>query len=96
VFAYGAGSLEFGPEFLTSFPVNGVDGTLFSRLRNLPPGAFRGKTGTLNDTCAITGVLTTVSGRRIALAIMLEIPRGTAWSARAWQDSLISAMHAGF
>lgn len=96
VFAYGAVSLEFGPEFLASFPVNGVDGTLFSRLRNLPPGAFRGKTGTLNDTCTITGVLTTVSGRRIALAIMLEIPRGTAWSARAWQDSLISAMHAGF
>ncbi len=95
VFAHGASSLEFGPEFLTSFAVNGVDGTLFSRLRSIPPGAFRGKTGTLNDTCTITGVLTTESGRRIALAIMLEIPVGTAWSARAWQDSLISAMYAG-
>jgi len=96
VFAHGARSMEFGPEFVTSFPVNGVDGTLFSRLRNLPPGAFRGKTGTLNDTCTITGVLTAESGRRIALAIMLEVPRGTAWSARAWQDSLISAMYAEF
>lgn len=95
VFAHGALSLEFGPEFISSFAVNGVDGTLFSRLRNIPPGAFRGKTGTLNDTCTITGLLTTATGRRIALAIMLEIPRGTAWSARAWQDSLISAMYAG-
>lgn len=95
LFAHGARSLEFGPEFLASFAVNGVDGTLFSRLRNLPPGAFRGKTGTLNDTCTITGILTAESGRRIALAIMLEIPRGTAWSARAWQDSLISEMYDG-
>ena len=95
VFAHGVLSLEFGPEFISSFAVNGVDGTLYSRLRNIPPGAFRGKTGTLNDTCTITGLLTTATGRRIALAIMLEIPRGTAWSARAWQDSLISAMYAG-
>ncbi len=94
VFAHGASSMEFGPEFLASFPVNGVDGTLASRMRNIPPGAFRGKTGSLNDTCTLTGILTASSGRSLALAIMLETPEGVAWSARAWQDALVESMYA--
>lgn len=93
VFTAGAGSLEFGPEFLASFPVNGVDGTLSERMRKLPAGAFRGKTGSLNDTCAIAGILTAQSGRRIALAILLEFPRGQIWRARAWQDRYIESMY---
>jgi D-alanyl-D-alanine carboxypeptidase/D-alanyl-D-alanine-endopeptidase (penicillin-binding protein 4) len=93
VFTAGAGSLEFGPEFLASFPVNGVDGTLSGRMKNLPAGSFRGKTGSLNDTCTITGILTTISGRKVALAIFLEIPSGQLWRARAWQDSFIETLY---
>lgn len=93
VFAHGARSAVYGPEFLASFPVNGVDGTLHNRMRSLPPGAFRGKTGTLNDTCTLTGMLIASSGRRYVTAIMLEIPRGTGWSARAWQDALVQSMY---
>ena len=85
----GTGSLEWGPEFLATLPVNGVDGTLGWRLGNLPPGAFRGKTGTLNDTCAIAGLLTASSGRRIVLVIMLEPPTGYTITARALQDSIV-------
>lgn len=92
-FAFGAGSLPYGPEFLASFPVNGADGTLSGRMRNIPQGAFRGKTGTLNDTCTLAGMLTASSGRRFSLAVMLEIPRGTAWTARAWQDALVEEMY---
>ncbi len=93
VFAAGAGSLEFGPEFLASFPVNGVDGTLSRRMTNLPAGAFRGKTGSLNDTCTIAGILSTQSGRKVALAIFLEFPRGQIWLARAWQDQYIESLY---
>ena len=93
VFAHGNQSLAYGPEFMASFPVNGIDGTLSRRMRSIPPGAFRGKTGTLNDTCTITGILTASSGRRYAVALMLEIPRGAGWSARAWQDSLLEEMY---
>lgn len=93
VFIAGAGSVEFGPEFLASFPVNGTDGTLSRRMCDLPAGAFRGKTGSLNDTCTIAGVLTTRSGRKIALAIFLEFPRGQIWRARAWQDRYIESMY---
>lgn|GEM_PF-468289 len=93
VFRAGATSLEFGPEFLASFPVNGVDGTLSSRMESLPEGSFRGKTGSLNDTCTITGILTTRNGRKVALAIFLEIPSGQILRARAWQDSYIEALY---
>ncbi len=93
VFMAGAGSLEFGPEFLASFPVNGTDGTLSRRMCDLPAGAFRGKTGSLNDTCTIAGILTARSGRKIALAIFLEFPRGQIWRARAWQDRYIESMY---
>ena len=93
VFASGAASLEFGPEFLASFPVNGVDGTLSRRLQLLPAGTFRGKTGSLNDTCSITGLLTTQSGREVILTILLEFPTGNIWRARAVQDSYIEALY---
>ncbi|MCK5064597.1 MAG: D-alanyl-D-alanine carboxypeptidase/D-alanyl-D-alanine-endopeptidase [Candidatus Fermentibacteraceae bacterium] len=90
ILSNGINSLEWGVEFLATLPVNGVDGTLASRLSNLPPGAFRGKTGTLNDTSTIAGILTASSGRRIILVIMLEVPVGYNRTARAWQDSFIS------
>lgn len=93
VFSSGASSLEFGVEFLASFPVNGVDGTLANRMRDLPPGTFRGKTGSLNDTCTIAGILTSQSGRRVALAVFLEFPRGQIWRARAWQDRYIESLY---
>jgi serine-type D-Ala-D-Ala carboxypeptidase/endopeptidase (penicillin-binding protein 4) len=93
VFTAGESSLAYGPEFLASFPVNGVDGTLSRRMTGIPPGAFRGKTGSLGDTCTIAGILTTESGREIAIAVFLEIPRGQLWRARAWQDRLLEDLY---
>lgn len=93
VFLQGASSLEYGPEFLASFPVNGVDGTLAGRMSLIPQGSFRGKTGSLNDTCSIAGILRTCSGKTVALTIFLHIPRGHIWRARAWQDKLIEELY---
>ncbi len=90
ILSEGIGSPAWGVEFLATLPVNGVDGTLRSRMVDLPPGAFRGKTGTLSDTSTIAGLLTSSSGRRIILVIMLEVPNGNTWTARGLQDSLIS------
>lgn len=86
----GIASLEWGPEFLATLPVNGVDGTLRSRLCNLPAGAFRGKTGSLSDTSSIAGILTAASGRKLIVVLMLEVPEGFTWTARAWQDTFIT------
>lgn len=93
VFQAGVLSLEYGPEFMACFPVNGTDGTLTSRMTDIPEGAFRGKTGSLNDTCTIAGILTAESGKRIALAVFLHIPQGHIWRARAWQDSYIEGLY---
>ncbi len=93
VFRAGSTSLEYGPEFLASFPVNGVDGTLYNRMKDLPAGSFRGKTGSLNDTCTIAGILTAQSGKKIALAIFLEFPSGNIYRARAWQDRYIEDLY---
>ncbi|MEN8207790.1 MAG: D-alanyl-D-alanine carboxypeptidase/D-alanyl-D-alanine-endopeptidase [Candidatus Fermentibacteria bacterium] len=90
ILSEGIASPAWGVEFLATLPVNGVDGTLKSRMADLPPGAFRGKTGTLSDTSTIAGLLTSSSGRRIILVIMLEVPNGYTWTARGLQDSLIS------
>ncbi|MDM7992560.1 MAG: D-alanyl-D-alanine carboxypeptidase/D-alanyl-D-alanine-endopeptidase [Candidatus Fermentibacter sp.] len=90
----GAGSLEWGPEFLASLAVNGVDGTMASRLSDLPPGAFRGKTGSLGDTASLAGILRTSGGRTIALAIMCEVPQGAVHSARNWQDGVVRELYA--
>ncbi len=92
-FHAGASSLEYGPEFMAGFPVNGVDGTLRTRMTGIPEGAFRGKTGSLNDTCTITGILTAASGRPVALTLFLQIPRGHLWRARSWQDAFIEDLY---
>jgi len=89
----GAGSPEWGPEFLASLAVNGVDGTMASRLSDLPPGAFRGKTGSLGDTASLAGLLRTSGGRTIALAIMCEVPQGAVHSARNWQDGVVRELY---
>ncbi len=90
ILSNGINSPEWGVEFLATLPVNGVDGTLESRMSNLPRGAFRGKTGSLNDTSTIAGILTASSGRRIILVIMLEVPGGYTFTARAWQDTFVT------
>jgi len=93
VFQAGYSSLEYGHEFLSCFPVNGRDGTLSTRITGIPEGAFRGKTGSLNDTCTIAGILTAKSGRKIALAVFIHHPRGHIWRARTWQDAYIENLY---
>lgn len=93
VLTAGASSSAYGPEFLATLPVNGRDGTLYNRLEDLPEGAFRGKTGTLGDTSAIAGILRSASGGRFVVVVMLEMPRGHVYMARAWQDSLIEELY---
>ncbi|OPL17932.1 MAG: hypothetical protein AVO35_07170 [Candidatus Aegiribacteria sp. MLS_C] len=90
VLSEGSSSTEWGAEFLATLPVNGVDGTLRSRMTDLPPGAFRGKTGTLNDTSTVAGLLSASSGRSLIVVIMFEVPTGRTWSARGVQDAIVS------
>ena len=61
----------WGPEFIDSLPAAGVDGTLASRLQNLPPAAaLHAKTGQLEHVNVLSGYVTDVEGRRLVFSIL--------------------------
>ena len=63
----------WGAEFKNSLPVAGVDGTLTNRFRNSPlKGKLWAKTGTLNETVALSGYLTAASGRSLVFSVMVN------------------------
>jgi D-alanyl-D-alanine carboxypeptidase/D-alanyl-D-alanine-endopeptidase (penicillin-binding protein 4) len=63
----------WGPAWRGTFPIAGVDGTLSNRFKNSPlKGRLWAKTGTLNETNALSGYLTAASGKTIAFSIMVN------------------------
>lgn len=63
----------WGAPWRDSFPIAGVDGTLVNRFRNSPlRGKLWAKTGTLNETNALSGYLTAASGRTLAFSILVN------------------------
>lgn len=62
---------SWGADFIASLPVAGVDGTLNSRFKALPPGAkVQAKTGALDHVSTISGYLTTAKGEHLVFSIM--------------------------
>ncbi|WP_020561260.1 D-alanyl-D-alanine carboxypeptidase/D-alanyl-D-alanine endopeptidase [Thiofilum flexile] len=76
------------PEFISSLPLLGEDGTLLKRFRHQ---ALRGqahlKTGTLNDVTALSGFLLTQSGKQLIIVIQHHGRHVSA--GRAVQDALL-------
>ena len=63
----------WGAAWRASFPIAGVDGTLFGHFRNSPlKGRLWAKTGTLNEANALSGYLTSASGKTIAFSILVN------------------------
>lgn len=66
-----AAKQSWGAEYMESLPVAGVDGTLASRFKTLPPTAMlRAKTGSLEHVNVLSGYLTTGGGERLVFSIM--------------------------
>jgi serine-type D-Ala-D-Ala carboxypeptidase/endopeptidase (penicillin-binding protein 4) len=66
---------SWGAAWRETFPIAGVDGTLAlaGRFKNSPlKGRLTAKTGTLNETNALSGYLTAASGKTIAFSIMVN------------------------
>ena len=72
------------PEFVSSMPIVGVDGTL-RRSRSKYVGAAHLKTGTLRDSTALAGYVDGASGHRYVLVAMANhanaVAARTAWDA---------------
>jgi D-alanyl-D-alanine carboxypeptidase/D-alanyl-D-alanine-endopeptidase (penicillin-binding protein 4) len=85
-----------GPEFVSSLAVAGRDGTLKERMEGeATAGNVRGKTGTLNQVSALSGYVTTASGREVAFSILLNDTPRRGWRYRPAQDAIVEVL-AGF
>ncbi|MFY9853368.1 MAG: D-alanyl-D-alanine carboxypeptidase/D-alanyl-D-alanine-endopeptidase [Terracidiphilus sp.] len=63
----------WGSAWRGSFPIAGVDGTLDDRFKDSPlKGRLWAKTGTLNGVNALSGYLTTDSGKTLAFSILVN------------------------
>jgi D-alanyl-D-alanine carboxypeptidase/D-alanyl-D-alanine-endopeptidase (penicillin-binding protein 4) len=60
----------WGAEYIATFPIAGVDGTLETRLKDtVASGRIEAKTGALDHVRAISGFATTLHGERLIFAI---------------------------
>jgi D-alanyl-D-alanine carboxypeptidase/D-alanyl-D-alanine-endopeptidase (penicillin-binding protein 4) len=63
----------WGEAWRNTFPLAGVDGSLYGRFRNSPlKGKLWAKTGTLNETNALSGYLQAGSGKILAFSILVN------------------------
>jgi D-alanyl-D-alanine carboxypeptidase/D-alanyl-D-alanine-endopeptidase (penicillin-binding protein 4) len=70
--AYGSRQ-PWGAAWRDTLPIAGVDGTLGGRFKNSPlKGHLFAKTGTLGETNALSGYLTTASGTTLAISILVN------------------------
>jgi D-alanyl-D-alanine carboxypeptidase/D-alanyl-D-alanine-endopeptidase (penicillin-binding protein 4) len=68
-----AAKQPWGAAWRDSLPVAGVDGTLAGRFKNSPlKGHLWAKTGTLNGVNALSGYLTTASGKTLVFSILVN------------------------
>jgi D-alanyl-D-alanine carboxypeptidase/D-alanyl-D-alanine-endopeptidase (penicillin-binding protein 4) len=84
-----------GPEaFFASLPVAAKSGTLARRLTDTPlAGVLRAKTGTLDNASALSGYLTTRSGKEVAFSLLLNGESLPAKEIRKAQDQFLLALH---
>jgi PBP4 family serine-type D-alanyl-D-alanine carboxypeptidase len=79
--------------FRDSLAIAGVDGTLEHRMRGTPAeGRVLAKTGTLRQTHALAGYLTTRSGARLAFSIVVNHHTAAARDATQAIDAVMAAL----
>lgn len=85
-----AASSVWAAEFAASLPIVGVDGGMRTRIRGVAVGeGSRFKTGTLRDTSAVAGYLTTASGERRVVVVVINHERATKGVARPIIDNIV-------
>jgi D-alanyl-D-alanine carboxypeptidase/D-alanyl-D-alanine-endopeptidase (penicillin-binding protein 4) len=80
---------SWSPEFVSSLPIAGVDGTMRRRLASTAPASVRAKTGTLRDTSAIAGYVRADDGELRIVAAIVNHPLATRQVARPILDELL-------
>ena len=84
---------EIMPEFLSSLPIAGVDGTLRNRMQGMyAEKTLRAKTGTLSGVSALAGYTVTAEGEVLAFGILISHYVGSSATARGIQDQIGSIL----
>ena len=82
-------NFEWMPEFMTSLPIAGVDGTLKNRMQGMSAEkTLRAKTGTLSGVSALAGYTKTADGEILAFGILVSHYVGSSATARGIQDKI--------
>lgn len=80
-------------EYLSQLAVGGADGTLQSRLKNLPRARMvRAKTGTLRDVIALSGYVLGEPDRSVAFSFLANGIAGKQAEARDLVDKIVTAL----
>lgn len=82
-------------EMVAELAIGGVDGTLHKRFRNRAKHmAIRAKTGTLDDTIALSGYVLAPPGKSpVAFSILFNKVSGKGGAARSAADELVEKVH---
>lgn len=80
----------FAPEYLASFPLAGMDGTLRSRMKSASPGSVRLKTGHLDGVSGVAGYVATAAGKSYVLVSIVNNARADAGAAEPVHAALVA------
>jgi D-alanyl-D-alanine carboxypeptidase/D-alanyl-D-alanine-endopeptidase (penicillin-binding protein 4) len=80
---------QFAPEYLASFPLAGMDGTLRARMKDTPAGAVRLKTGHIDGVSGVAGYVTTPGGKAYVLVSLVNHPRADYGAAEPLHAALV-------
>ncbi len=87
----------WGEAFRQTLPIAGVDGSLSGRFTQSPvKGRFLAKTGTLSEVNAVTGYLTTHSGKTVILSILCNDHDPSSEATRKAADKIVEAIYAAY
>ncbi len=90
--AYAAGQ-SWGASYRASLPVGGTDGSLASRFTGAAAkGHVFAKTGTLNETNALSGYVQTASGRTLAFSILVNNHAPDSTATLSVMDAIVEAI----
>jgi len=81
---------RFAPEYLASFPLAGMDGTLRARMKSTPAGSVRLKTGHLESVSGVAGYVTATSGKTYILVSLVNHIRADFGAAEPVHAALVA------
>ncbi len=85
----------WGAEWKSTLPIAGVDGTLEGRFKDSPlKGKMWAKTGTLNESYALSGYMAAASGKMVAFSIMVNARRPGSSAERHAMDKIAETIAA--